>query len=155
MVSDVRSSRWSPIGLGRGLVLVGAVFLLALVGLLVTFTSTSVPVAPGAVYQWDSDDAIFVQPADGELSCVVHTAQLAARVTVHRASGPLIPGELVDRPAGTSVTLSCEQPARVAAGPMAQLYPAGGPAGGPYVFGGLIVLGAALWLLGRQMRRRP
>jgi hypothetical protein len=152
-VPEVQSSRGSPVAaIGRGLVLLGAVFLVALLGLLLLFRFNSQPVAAGVTYPWDSDDAVFVQPVDGDLACVVHTAQMAARVTVHRPSGSLIPGELVDRPAGTSVTLTCEQPARIAAGPPAQLYPASGPAGSLVVFGGLVVLGAALWLIGRLRR---
>jgi hypothetical protein len=150
MTSSIRSSRWNPAVVGRGLVVLGVVFLVYLLGLLALFRFTSDPVAAGQTYPWDSGGAVFVQPVDGELQCVVHTSASAARVTVRRPGGSLIPGEMVERPDAGPVSLTCDQPARVAAGAVAQLYPATGPAISVYLFGGLVVIGAGLWLAGRR-----
>ena len=149
MTSSIRSSRSSLAAVGRGLVVLGLVFLVYLLGLVALFRFTSDPVAAGQTYPWNSGDAVFVQPADGELQCVVHTPATAGRVTVRRPDTSLIPGELVDRPDASSVSLTCDQPARIAAGAAAQLFPATGPARSVYLFGGLVVIGAGLWLVGR------
>lgn len=150
---EVQPSRRSPlVAIGRGLVVLGGVFLVALLGLVLVFRLSSQPVPASVTYRWDSAGAVFVQPADDQVICVVHTPRSAARVTVRRDAGSLIPGELVDRPAGDPVTLTCEQPARIAAGFRAQVYPASGPRGSVVVFGGIVVLGIALWLAGRLRR---
>ena len=149
MASRTRSSRWNPTPVGQVLVTLGVVFLVYLLGLLALFRFTSDPVAAGQTYRWDSTDAMFVQPVTGDVQCVVHTSGSAARVTVHRTDSSLIPGELVDRPDAEDVSLTCDQPARVAAGVAGQLYPATGPAKGVVLFGVLAVVGAGLWLVGR------
>jgi hypothetical protein len=154
MRSSTRSSRWNPAGLGLGLAVVGLVFLVYLLGLLAVFRFTSDPVAAGETYAWHGTDAAFVQPVAGDVQCVVHTSGSAARVTVHRLGSSLIPGELVDRPDADAVSLTCDQPARIATGRTAQLYPATGPAKGVYLFGALLVIGAGLWLVGRLTREK-
>jgi hypothetical protein len=154
MTSSIRRSRWNPAALGVGLVVLGLVFLVYLLGLFMMFRFTSDPVAAGETYAWDSTDAVFVQPVSGDVQCVVHTSGSAARVTVHRLDSSLIPGELVDRPDADAVSLTCDQPARIAAGRAAQAYPATGPAKGVYLFGALLVLGAGLWLVGRLTREK-
>jgi hypothetical protein len=152
MTSSRRSSRWSPAGLGLGLAVLGLVFLVYLLGLFTVFKFTSDPVAAGETYAWGSTGVAFVQPVDGDAQCVVHTSGSAARVTVHRLDSSLIPGELVDRPDGDPVSLTCDQPTRIATGTAAQLYPATGPTKAVYLFGALLVIGAGLWLVGRLTR---
>jgi hypothetical protein len=157
MVTDgrarVRAPRRGLVAVGIGLAALGGVFLAYTLALLVSFPSRSVSVGAGEVFQWERGDA-FVQPQGlAPLMCVVRDDHSAARVTLHAATGALVPGEFLARPDSTEASLTCEAPARVVTGAAARLYPASGPDRSPYLFGAIAALGLALWLLGR--RRRP
>jgi hypothetical protein len=148
-----RPARSKLIPIGQVLLTVGVIFLVYLVLLMVLFGLTSRTVAADEVYAWESGHVAFVQPAGDPPACVLRTHDGAARVSFQRPSSALIPGELVDRPAGDGITLVCDQPVRLATGLSADLYETSGPAFSLYVFGLVALAGLGLWVVGWRRSR--